>query len=146
MPLYICASKSGVIPNELKKSIANAITDVHCHVTGAPSTFVHVFFFDDDNLGMLHGLWEGESSDAPYRLFGNIRSGRTDETKTALVAGMRQSVAEVLETELSQVVMSTKDVQAKWVMEGGDLLPEPGEEDAWLERHNQKMAAMNAAH
>lgn len=145
MPLYLCASKSGAIPETLKQRISQAVTDVHCHVTGAPPTFVHVFFFEADQLGLLQSLWEGEDSSAPYQLFGNIRSGRTDEVKTALVAGMRQAVAELLEAELSEVVMATKDIEAKWVMEGGDLLPEPGEEEAWLKRHNEKMAAAGGA-
>ena len=141
MPLYLCASKSGTIPETLKKRISQAITEVHCHVTGAPPTFVHVFFFEEDQVAMLQNLWGGEETSAPYQLFGNIRSGRTDETKTALVAGMRRAVAEILEVELAQVIMSTRDIQAKWVMEGGDLLPEPGEEAAWLKKHHEKMAA-----
>ncbi|NIB43534.1 hypothetical protein HBA55_28255 [Pseudomaricurvus alkylphenolicus] len=145
MPLYLCSSKSGSIPEDKKQRISQAITEVHCHVTGAPPTFVHVFFFEADQLSILQSLWGGGDSDSEYQLFGNIRSGRTDAIKSMLVGGMRQAVAEVLETELSEVTMATKDIEAKWVMEGGDLLPEPGEEEAWLERHNQKMAAANQA-
>lgn len=29
----------------------------------------------------------------------------------------------------------TVDVPARWVMEGGEVLPEPGEEEAWLAKH-----------
>ena len=140
MPLYLCSSPAGVISDEKMQSISQAITDVHCHVTGAPPTFVHVAFFEADQVGLLQNLWGGEKETAPYQLFGNIRSGRTDETKRQLVAGMRQAVAAELEVQLSDVSMATKDIQARWVMEGGDLLPEPGEEEAWLERHNAKMA------
>ena len=27
--------------------------------------------------------------------------------------------------------MATGDTEAKWVMEGGQMIPEPGEEEAW---------------
>lgn len=141
MPLYLCSSKSGSIPEDKKQKISQAVTDVHCHVTGAPPTFVHVFFFEAEQVGVLQSLWGGDASPAEYQLFGNIRSGRTDAIKMELVEGMRRAVAKVLDVDFSEVLMSTKDIQAKWVMEGGDLLPEPGEEEEWLERHNQKMAA-----
>ena len=53
-----------------------------------------------------------------------------------LVTGMRRAAAEILSLNRDDVVMSTRDVAAKWVMEGGELLPEPGEEAAWLKRHS----------
>ena len=39
----------------------------------------------------------------------------------------------------------TADTPASWVMEGGDILPEPGEEEAWLAKHNAKLAAQEPA-
>ena len=30
-----------------------------------------------------------------------------------------------------QVAVATGDTEAKWVMEGGQMIPEPGEEEAW---------------
>ena len=36
---------------------------------------------------------------------------------------------------MGEVGVGTVDVPASWVMEGGELLPEPGEEAEWLERH-----------
>lgn len=141
MPLYLCSAPAGALSDQQKQQISQAVTNVHCHVTGAPPTFVHVFFFDATKLALLQNLWGGTDSDAEYQLFGNIRSGRTEETKLRLVDGMREAVAAVLETDMSNVGMATKDIEAKWVMEGGDLLPEPGEEAAWLERHYQKLEA-----
>ena len=37
------------------------------------------------------------------------------------------------DTTLFAVV--TAEIPSKWNMEGGSLLPEPGEEDEWLARH-----------
>jgi phenylpyruvate tautomerase PptA (4-oxalocrotonate tautomerase family) len=144
MPLYLCAAKDSAIPQSAKQQIAQSITDVHCRITGAPPTFVHVFFFASDKLAMLHNIWGGSESETPYQLFGNIRAGRNDDTKEALIANMCEGVADILDVPVADVSMATRDVEAKWVMEGGDLLPEPGEEAAWLERHNQKLAETKA--
>lgn len=146
MPLYICSAPEGAISQDQKQKISQVVTQVHCDITAAPPTFVHVFFFGPDKVSALHAIWGGADSTATYQLFGNIRSGRTDDIKNQLVSGIQKAVAAILETDVGDVSMATKDVQSKWVMEGGDLLPEPGEEAAWLERHNAKLAAMSKQH
>jgi hypothetical protein len=35
------------------------------------------------------------------------------------------------------VAVVTVDVPARWVMEGGALLPEPGDESAWLAKQSR---------
>lgn len=127
MPLYLCNAKSGSIPEEAKAKIAKDITDIHCDVTDAPAIFVHVFFFEDFPTPPLDG--------ATVKLQGNIRASRTDDQKNAMAARMRQSVATHTGIDLAEVAMAITDVPASWVMEGGDIMPEPGEEDAWLEAH-----------
>ena len=76
-------------------------------------------------------LWKDVSPGCPYQVFGSIRSGRTDDQKERLVSGIRGAVAEVLGVGAEHVAVTTEDVEAKWVMEGGHMIPEPGEEEAW---------------
>ncbi len=133
MPLYLCNARNGSIPPEAKAKIAKDITDIHCAKTGAPPTFVHAFFFEEAPQPQL--------GDSTVQLHGNIRAGRTDEQKAEIVQEMRESVARHSGIDLSEIAMTTADVPASWVMEGGDLLPEPGEEEAWLEAHAAKLAA-----
>ena len=52
-----------------------------------------------------------------------------------IVAELRGSVAAALGCCDSEVGVVTVDIPSKWNMEGGSLLPEPGEEAEWLERH-----------
>ncbi len=144
MPLYLCVSPKSTIAQPDKQRISEAITDVHCQVTKAPPEFVHVFFFEAGQVQALENFLGAPMNEEGHLLLGNIRSGRTEETKLALVGGMRQKVAEILAVGLSEVQMLTRDIEAKWVMEGGDLLPEPGEEAAWLEKHKQKMETATA--
>lgn len=136
MPLYICLSEKGAVPTGAKSSVAQALTRVHCDLTGAPAAFVHVFFFEDGEPSPVAGPRE-----ARFQLSGGIRAGRADALKDRLVLGMRRALAETLGADVSEVAMTTRDVPAKWAMEGGELMPEPGEEAAWLAKHHAAAAA-----
>lgn len=127
MPLYLCNSVAGSIPEAARAGIASDVTDIHCEVTGAPRDFVHVFFFEDAPRQPLHGR--------SVFLFGSIRAGRTPEQKRAIVERTRQSISRHTGLPAGEILVDTTDVPAGWVMEGGSMLPEPGEEEAWLKSH-----------
>lgn len=127
MPLYMCNAVRGVIPPQAKVQIANDITDIHCDMTGAPRHFVHVFFFEDaPNLPI-----QGKS----VMLFGSIRAGRSAQLKEDMFAAMKQAIRTHTQLAPDEVIANSIDVPASWVMEGGEVLPEPGEEAAWQARH-----------
>jgi phenylpyruvate tautomerase PptA (4-oxalocrotonate tautomerase family) len=67
---------------------------------------------------------------------GSIRAGRTDEQKAEIVSELTRSIASISGRNPGEVGVATVDVPSKWIMEGGELLPEPGEEAAWLARHH----------
>lgn len=134
MPLYICNAVPGAISDSAKEKIATDITRIHCDVTGAPSTFVHAFFFEN--------FWMHPLDGKTIYLFGNIRHGRTDHQKAQIIKDMRDAIQLHTLTPLDDIRVETADIPASWVMEGGDLLPEPGEEGAWLAAHKEKMAAI----
>ncbi|MEL7042561.1 MAG: tautomerase family protein [Pseudomonadota bacterium] len=127
MPLYSCNAKSGAISAEAKTKIAADITRIHCDVTGAPDIFVHAFFFEDAPHQPLDG--------ATAFLSGTIRAGRTDAQKADIVEDMRQSIHTHTGIALDAIKVTTQDTPAQWVMEGGDIMPEPGEEAEWLAAH-----------
>lgn len=128
MPLYVCNAAKGAIPNEAKPKIAADITRIHCDVTGAPPEFVHAFFVEEAPNQPL-----GEKT---AFLFGSIRSGRTDEQKAQIVSRMQASVETHAGISLSDIDMVTVDVPASWVLEGGAIMPEPGEEAEWMAKHH----------
>lgn len=137
MPLYIVNTKAGEMPDEAKPKIAADITRIHCDVTDAPAKFVHVFFFEDGPMPPL--------GDMQAMVYGQIRHGRTDAQKAQIVEEMHASVCEHTGIETSAVHAFTTDTPASWIMEGGDVLPEPGEEEAWLAAHEAKLAAQQEA-
>ncbi|MEM7019463.1 MAG: tautomerase family protein [Pseudomonadota bacterium] len=131
MPLYICNSVKGTIDAAAKSKIAADITRIHCEVTDAPSMFVHVFFFEDAPNQPLEGRAVG--------LFGNIRRGRTDVQKAQMATEMHQSIQDHTSIPLDDIMAKISDTPASWVMEGGDIMPEPGEETEWLAAHEAKL-------
>lgn len=133
MPLYICNAAKGAIDDAAKPKIAADITRIHCAVTGAPPQFVHAFFVEDSPAQPLNGK--------SASLFGSIRAGRTDAQKAQIVSEMRASVQTHAGLPLDDVSMITADVPASWVLEGGEIMPEPGEEAEWLARHAPQPAA-----
>jgi phenylpyruvate tautomerase PptA (4-oxalocrotonate tautomerase family) len=127
MPLYRCVVAEGVTTEEQRARIAKEIVRIHCAVTGAPPSFVHAFFSEASR---------GELPDGRAAVvLGAIRSGRTDEQKARIVAELTGVIAGVLRRPPADVEVVTADVPSKWNMEGGVLMPEPGEEAEWLERH-----------
>ncbi len=127
MPLYRCAVREGLTTEEQRALIAKEVVRVHCGVTAAPPSFVHAFFAEHKPEDLPAG------QDA--FVFGTIRWGRTDEQKERIVSDLTRSVAEILGVEPDRVSVVTADIPSRWNMEGGRLLPEPGEEEAWLKEH-----------
>lgn len=125
MPVYTLACRKQ-LPAERRKKIADAITDIHCGVTGAPSEFVNVFFMDG------HPVKEGKL----IGVNGNVRSGgnRNQELTDNLRDRLQQGIAEAANLDQHDILISLIGFPASWAMEGGEILPEPGEETAWLER------------
>ena len=127
MPLYRCTLREGLTSVEQRERIAREIVRVHCDVTGAPPSFVHAFFAEASR---------GELPEGKVALvLGSIRSGRTDEQKERIVLELTDATARVTGRRPEEIGVVTVDVPSKWIMEGGELMPEPGEEAEWLERH-----------
>ncbi len=127
MPLYRCAVAEGATSLDQRARIAQAITDIHCEITGAPPTFVHAFFNE---------VAEAELPDGKQALvFGSIRAGRTPEQQARLASDMARDIGTILGCSAADVLVATVDVPARWIMEGGAILPEPGEEAEWLAKH-----------
>lgn len=133
MPLYLCNAAKGAISDAAKPKIAADITRIHCAVTGAPPQFVHAFFVEEDTAPPLNGN--------AAMLFGSIRAGRSDSQKAQIVSEMRKSIETHTGIDLNAIGMLTTDVPASWAFEGGEVMPEPGEEAEWLARHRHPSAA-----
>ncbi|OUS27229.1 hypothetical protein A9Q99_15705 [Gammaproteobacteria bacterium 45_16_T64] len=67
-------------------------------------------------------------------IFGNVRKGRTPEMNRQLVDALREEILASTKYPSRSLELTLFEVPASWVMEGGEVLPEPGEEESceWL--------------
>ena len=131
MPEYRCNTPAGILSQDQRNQLAKAFTDVHCNLTGAPRKFVQVLFFDTP---------PGASSGypTPYFIDGGNRAGRPPETKQAIMDGLTQALSDVGGLPRASIGVKITERPASWSMEGGQILPEPGQEGAeWYTEHTE---------
>jgi len=122
MPLYRCTCPPDALDDEQRRAVAVAITDVHCTLTGAPPTFVHVQFLEQPAI----------AGRAPFVLHGGIRAGRDGTLVGSIVEQCTAAVSRIAGVDPADISMRTSETNASWVFEGGRVFPEPGGEAAWL--------------
>jgi phenylpyruvate tautomerase PptA (4-oxalocrotonate tautomerase family) len=130
MPTYTVNVSDGCLDAQKKARIASAITRVHSETTGAPTCFAQVIFND-----VAHGdyfVGGAPLRDQQVFVHGQIRGGRTAESKDALVSQMLTAVSEAAELECNKVWIYLIDIPARQMVEFGHVLPEPGDEPAWM--------------
>ena len=124
MPLYMCNQKSGALDASAKQRVVDAITGIHCEVTGAPASFVHVVFFEESTLIPLEGK--------QLVVRATIRKGRSEEQKSEIAAAIKAALAEHGSVGVADTDAVIRETPASWVLEGGEIMPEPGEEAEWF--------------
>jgi phenylpyruvate tautomerase PptA (4-oxalocrotonate tautomerase family) len=130
MPTYTVTVPRGQLNPSQKTRIAQGITRVHSEATGAPSYFAQVIFSEVDEGNYFLG--GRPLSHGQVFVHGQIRGGRTPESKSALISSMLEVVAEAASIPFTGVSIYIVDLQARQMVEFGHVLPEPGDEPAWM--------------
>lgn len=124
MPLYNLACHSA-LDEVTRERVAQAVTEAHCDVTGAPAEFVNVLF--------AHGfpLRGALQIDA----IGGVRKGgtRTEEVVERLRLALHDAIATASRQPADRVNVTLIGIPSNWVMEGGGVMPDPGAEQSWLD-------------
>ena len=129
MPYYKCIVPEGSVEFEKRQAVAKAFTDIHCGSTGAPRTFVHCEFIEYPEGGS-----HGYDSDATYYMDGGNRAGRPEEVKQKLLSDLIAAFVEITGISPDDIDGRITEGRASQTMEGGHVLPEPGEEGPeWYE-------------
>ena len=126
MPLYRVFTQSNELDQQTKESVAKSITDTHCGLTGAPKEFVHVFYIESDDVAK-----------GTVEVLGAIRAGRSDEVKNGIIGKIEDAILSVADVTRDKIKVSLMGVVAKWVMEAGAIMPEPGQEAEWFAKHHR---------
>ena len=125
MPLYRVLTRPNLLSEQQRVAFSQDVVNVHCGVTGAPRSFVHVIYAEDDE-GKLQGSIKA-------MVLGTIRNGRSEAAKQEIREGLSKALANRAGVDTTDVATLTVDIEASYTMEGGKLLPEPGspEEEEW---------------
>ena len=129
MPFYTVTAPENSITADQKCALAKAITRVHADVTGAPESFVHVTFLNPSSDDWFSG---GEPSQG-FRVDGRIRGGRSDVDKQRLLRELSRVSVDITGFDSSRIGAGVTDVPSKFLIEGGRIAPEPGQEQAWFD-------------
>ncbi|MEV6071355.1 4-oxalocrotonate tautomerase [Nocardia sp. NPDC052001] len=122
MPLYNVACRA--LPDAVAhQAIVEAITTTHCEITAAPPEFVSVVF--------LHG--QPIRTAVELSVIAGVRGGgnRTPDLFARLEHTLQSAIATAAHLPPGAVEISLIEFAASWIMEGGVVLPEPGEEANW---------------
>ena len=99
-------------------------------VTQAPEPFIRVVF-QPMPLGLMYTAGEIAPS---FILHAGCRAGRSDATRSELLARLHDVVAEVTELPPDQIIVAISETPSSWLMEAGMVMPEPipAAEAAWI--------------
>ena len=124
MPYYRCTIPKDALSFDQRQQIARAFTDIHCGSTGAPRSFVSVAFFETD----ADADAAAAAHPTPYYVDGANRAGRPEAVKQQLLSDLTDAFGSIAGVAPGQVAGRITENPASWTMEGGFVLPEPGQE------------------
>ncbi len=131
MPTYTIFTPRDQINAGQRQAIAREVTAAHNAVTGANSFFAQVTFQDVEP-----GKWFMGGKPLEGRqvyLCGHIRGGRPAEMKSRLLTEMRDALVRCTSVSPGEVWVYIVELPPSLMIEYGRVLPEPGQEQRWLE-------------
>ena len=137
MPVYVWTSQQGTFSQDQRKSLARAVTDIHCSATGAPRNFVRVIF----NTYPEGSGFVAETPSATVFLLCHIRAGaaRTVETKHSMLKQLNDAAVKIGGISSDALSIILAEIPPGHGMEFGLILPgtTPEEEANWLKEHRR---------
>lgn len=128
MPVYTCTTANATLSADIKAALAGEITRIHSAVNHVPSTYVNVVFHE---LAAGDVYTDGRPAQ-PLLVNGWVRTGHPDGETSQLVAEIADAATRVTGIPVERVLVVIQNSPAHFAIEGGRILPEPGEEAAWL--------------
>ena len=115
MPTYVCSLAEGSVNDDQKEAIARALSGIHSEVTGAPPYFVQVVIEEKKPTQRFLG---GMRVSGQIWIRGDIRAGRTEEKRNAMMLRMMEEVgriAGVQDQDIWIYTLFTPGAENPWV-------------------------------
>ncbi|MFG2375439.1 tautomerase [Streptomyces sp. NPDC048504] len=98
-----------------------------------PTAYVNVIFSEPPSESVFTSGVPG----TPLIITGWARRGHPQQDTTRLALELSSTAVRVTGVEEDHVMVVIEDSPARSAVEGGQVLPEPGEEKAWLARRGE---------
>jgi phenylpyruvate tautomerase PptA (4-oxalocrotonate tautomerase family) len=128
MPVYTCTTAESTVTSEDKAALAGEISRIHSAINHVPSTYVNVVFHELPS----DSVYTDGVPARPLLISGWVRDGHPENETTRLATEIAAAATRVTGIPANRVLVVFQSSPAHFAVEGGRVLPEPGEEAAWL--------------
>jgi phenylpyruvate tautomerase PptA (4-oxalocrotonate tautomerase family) len=128
MPIYTCTVNDETLTASTKADLAGEIARIHSSINHVPSTYVNVVFHE---LPADAVYTDGRPA-APVLVSGWVRAGHPEADITRLATEIATAITRLAGVPAERVLVVFESSPAHFAVEGGRVLPEPGEEQAWI--------------
>lgn len=128
MPVYTCTTARSALDAPTKAALATELASIHSRINHVPSTYVNVVFHSLPE----EDLYTDGKPAAPLIVNGWTRTGHPEAQTDQLVREIADAATRVTGIPPERVLVIIGNSPARFAVEGGRVLPEPGEEEAWL--------------
>jgi phenylpyruvate tautomerase PptA (4-oxalocrotonate tautomerase family) len=128
MPVYTCTTTTSTLTDDIKSALAHEIAHIHALINHVPSTYVNVIFHELPHGGVYT---DGVPAN-PVLVNGWVRAGHPDAETTRRATEIAAAVSRVVNIAADRVMVVIQPSPARFAVEGGRVLPEPGQEQAWF--------------
>ncbi len=129
MPIYTCTTAESTLTADMKASLAVEISRIHSAINHVPSTYVNVVF----PVLPADSVYTDGAPASPLLISGWVRTGHPEADTTRLAIEIAAAATRVTGIPPTRVLVVFQSSPAHYAVEGGRVLPEPGEEQAWLD-------------
>lgn len=133
MPIYTCTTAESTIATGDKAALAAEISRIHSAINHVPSTYVNVVFHE---LPADSVYTDGVPA-RPLLISGWVRAGHPENETTRLATEIAAAATRITGIPANRVLVVFQSSPAHYAVEGGRVLPEPGEEAAWVAAGNR---------
>jgi phenylpyruvate tautomerase PptA (4-oxalocrotonate tautomerase family) len=128
MPIYTCTTTASTLTSDTKAALATEIGEIHSAINHVPSSYVTVVFHElpHDNV------YNGGVPANPVLVNSWVREGHPADETTRLATEIADAVTRIAGVPAELVTVVIVPGPARFAVEHGRVLPEPGHEAAWI--------------
>jgi phenylpyruvate tautomerase PptA (4-oxalocrotonate tautomerase family) len=128
MPIYTCTTTVSTLSSDTKAALATEIGAIHSAINHVPSSYVTVVFHELPR----NAVYSGGAPANPVLVSSWVREGHPADDTTRLATEIAAAVTRITGVAAERVAVVIQPGPARFAVEGGRVLPEPGHEAAWL--------------